>query len=128
MPLFGSGGNLRDWIHVDDHNRGVLAVLERGRAGEVYHIGARCERTNLEVVWAVGREVYGHLGRDPDAAKSLIRRVEDREGHDARRALDPSKIEREIGFRAQIPFEAGLGSTVRWFLDMSGAGAPRSAV
>jgi dTDP-glucose 4,6-dehydratase len=73
------------------------------------------------VVRAVGREVYSVLGKDPTEAENLVRRVEDREGHDARRALDPSKAERELGFQACIPFEAGLGSTVRWFLDVAAA-------
>lgn len=127
MPVYGSGGNLRDWIHVDDHNRGVLMVLERGRAGEVYHLGARCERTNLEVARTVGRQVFESIGRNPGSAEDLIRLVEDREGHDRRRALDPSKAERELGFEAAIAFEAGLQSTVRWFLEMAGADAPRSA-
>jgi len=125
MPVYGSGSNLRDWIHVNDHNRGVLMVLERGRAGEVYHLGARSERTNLEVVKAVGREVYAVLGRDSAEAENLVRRVEDREGHDARRALDPSKAEKELGFQACIPFEEGLGHTVRWFLDVAAADTPR---
>lgn len=127
MPVYGSGGNLRDWIHVEDHNRGVLMVLERGRAGEVYHLGARCERTNLEVVEAIGRSVYELLGRDPDRARGLIRLVEDREGHDARRALDPSKAERELGYAARIPFETGLRETVRWFLEFGEGGSPPSA-
>jgi dTDP-glucose 4,6-dehydratase len=127
MPVYGSGRNLRDWIHVDDHNRGVLMVLERGRAGEVYHLGGRCERTNLDVVKAVGRNVYEYLGKDPGSAQDLIRLVEDREAHDARRALDPSKAERELGFEALIPFETGLRDTVRWFLDLAECGAPHPA-
>jgi dTDP-glucose 4,6-dehydratase len=117
MPVYGSGHNLRDWIHVQDHNRGVLMVLERGRPGEVYHLGARCERTIFEVARAVGRAVFEVIGRDPEAAEGLIRRVEDREAHDARRALDPAKAERELGFSAEIPFEKGLADTVRWFLE-----------
>jgi dTDP-glucose 4,6-dehydratase len=119
MPVFGSGLNLRDWIHVEDHNRGVLMVLERGRPGEVYHLGARCERTNLEVARAVGRAVFELLGRDPAKADELISLTEDREAHDARRALDPSKAENELGFAAEIPFEKGLADTVRWFIEAS---------
>ncbi len=122
LDVFGTGTNLRDWIHVDDHNRGVLAVLERGEPGEVYHLGARSERSNLELVRAVTRCVDEALGRPAGRSEALIRFVEDRAAHDARRALDPSKAERALGFRAGVGFEAGLRETVRWVLSSAGEG------
>ena len=116
LPVFGSGGNLRDWIHVDDHNRGVIRVLEKGRAGQVYHLGARCERSNLALIRSVARCAAEVLGRPPDEAEASIEFVEDRQGHDARRSLDPTKAERELGFKAEVDFEAGLKKTIEWIL------------
>jgi dTDP-glucose 4,6-dehydratase len=116
VQVFGSGANLRDWIHVDDHNRGVLLALETGASGEVYHLGARCERTNLEVIRRVARLTARLLGRDEEGTEGLIRFVDDRAAHDARRALDPSKAERLLGFSPRVPFEQGLAQTVQWVL------------
>jgi dTDP-glucose 4,6-dehydratase len=116
LPVYGTGGNLRDWIHVDDHNRGVIRALEKGRAGEVYHIGARCERSNLELIRSVARCAAEVLGRAPEDADASIEFVEDRQGHDARRSLDPAKAERELGFKAEVDFEVGLRETVKWIL------------
>ncbi len=114
VQVYGTGGQSRDWIHVEDHNRGVLAVLEGGRPGTVYHLGARCERTNLEVIRLAARAAAECLGRDPDAAVARLEFVEDRSAHDVRRALDPGRAERELGFRPCIPFEEGVRDTVRW--------------
>lgn len=122
VQIFGSGENLRDWIHVDDHNRGVLLVLEKGAAGQVYHLGARCERTNLEVIRRVARLAARHLGREEGATEKLLRHVEDRAAHDVRRALDPSKAERLLGFSPRVPFEEGLDQTVQWALASRGGG------
>ena len=116
LPVYGDGSNTRDWIHVDDHNRGVLLALEEGRAGEVYHLGARCERSNLALVQAIARATAKLLDRDGAAAESLVTFVGDRAGHDARRALDPGKAERELGFRPAVSFEQGLEDTVRQIL------------
>lgn len=116
VEIYGTGLQSRDWIHVDDHNRGVLLALERGEAGRVYHLGARCERTNLEVVRLAARAALQELGRDPGEAEGLLRFVPDRRAHDPRRALDPSRAERELGFRPEVPFETGVGNTVRWML------------
>lgn len=116
IPVYGDGSNTRDWIHVDDHNRGVLHALERGRPGEVFHLGARCERSNLELVRAAAQATARLLGRDEREVEELIAFVGDREGHDARRALDPGKAERELGFRAEVEFAKGLEDTVRHFL------------
>ena len=116
LPVYGDGSNTRDWIHVDDHNRGVLLALERGRPGEVYHLGARCERSNLALVKAAARSTARALGRDVAEAEGLVTFVGDRAGHDARRALDPSKAERDLEFRPKVEFEQGLEDAVRHFL------------
>lgn len=115
LPVYGSGAQTRDWIHVDDHNRGVLAVLERGRAGEVYHIGARCERTNLEVALAVADAAAEVRGLAPGSLRGLVSHVEDRKAHDPRRTLDTAKSERELELRPEIPFDEGLRRTVEGF-------------
>ena len=107
LPVYGSGTNVRDWIHVEDHCRGVLLALEKGRPGGVYNFGGDAERANLDVVRAILRLT----GRD----ESLIRFVKDRPGHDLRYAMDHSLASRELGFSPQKNFEAGLEETVRWY-------------
>jgi len=109
LPVYGDGGNVRDWLHVEDHCRALLAVLERGRAGEVYNIGGGVEQTNLDLV----KMLLGTLGKP----ESLIRFVQDRPGHDRRYAIDPGKIRRELGWMPQRTFEQGLEATVRWYVD-----------
>ncbi|HET8655823.1 MAG TPA: dTDP-glucose 4,6-dehydratase [Longimicrobiaceae bacterium] len=108
LPVYGRGENVRDWIHVDDHCRGVLAVLERGRAGEVYNFGGASERRNLDVVRALVRAV--------GASEAQIEFVADRPGHDRRYAIDFRKSEAELGWRPSRDFEAGLQETVAWYL------------
>jgi len=112
LPVYGDGMNVRDWIHVEDHCRGLLAALERGKAGEVYNLGGRSERHNIDIV----RQVLGILGKP----ESLIRFVKDRPGHDRRYAIDPSKAERELGFSPRRRFEEGLRDTVAWYRDQRG--------
>jgi len=112
LPVYGDGLQVRDWIYTDDHSRALLAVLERGRAGAVYNIGARNERRNLDVI----RRILAELGRP----ESLIRFVKDRPGHDRRYAIDPTRIETELGWRPQVPFEEGLARTVRWYCENEG--------
>ncbi len=107
VPLYGNGLQVRDWIHVADHCRAIELVWRRGRIGEVYNIGGGCEKTNLEVTRLLLRAL-----RKPE---SLIRFVADRPGHDRRYALDCRKIETELGWRPQIPFEQGLLDTLRWY-------------
>ena len=107
LPVYGSGTNVRDWIHVDDHCRGVLLALEKGRPGGVYNFGGDAERANLDVV----RTILRLTGRD----ESLIRFVKDRPGHDLRYAMDHSLASRELGFSPLKNFEAGLEETVRWY-------------
>jgi dTDP-glucose 4,6-dehydratase len=109
VPVYGDGGNVRDWIHVRDHCAGIYRVWQQGRAGEVYNIGGHSERTNLELTHLLLKL----LGKPA----SLIRFVKDRPGHDRRYAIDCSKIERELGWKPQITFEQGLEDTVRWYRD-----------
>jgi dTDP-glucose 4,6-dehydratase len=116
LPVYGDGQNVRDWLYVEDHARALALVVERGTVGETYNIGARNERANLHVV----RSICGLLDEiEPSPAgprERLIRFVSDRPGHDRRYAIDPSKIERELGWKEAETFEACLGRTVRWYV------------
>ncbi|MEZ6064302.1 MAG: dTDP-glucose 4,6-dehydratase [Planctomycetaceae bacterium] len=107
LPVYGDGKNVRDWIHVSDHCRGILAALEHGRTGEVYNFGGRCELQNLELT----RRLLAAVNKP----ESLIRYVTDRPGHDHRYAIDCAKAERELGWCPLVSFEAGLAETVAWY-------------
>ncbi len=107
VPLYGDGGNVRDWLHVADHVAGIQLVLEKGRAGEVYHIGGGAELTNLELT--------GRLLAACGASWDCVDRVPDRKGHDRRYSLEISKISEELGYAPSVDFEAGLTSTVTWY-------------
>jgi dTDP-glucose 4,6-dehydratase len=107
VPVYGDGRQVRDWVHVRDHCAAVYAAWKYGRPGEVYNVGGRCERTNLELTEA--------LLRATGKPASLIRHVQDRPGHDRRYAIDCSKIERELGWRPAVPFDEGLRQTVDWY-------------
>jgi dTDP-glucose 4,6-dehydratase len=107
VPVYGTGQNVRDWIHVSDHCRGIDAALRRGRTGEVYNFGGRTERTNLEIT-----HLLLELLEKP---KSLIRYVADRPGHDLRYAIDCSKAERELNWGPKIAFSDGLRDTIDWY-------------
>jgi dTDP-glucose 4,6-dehydratase len=117
LPVYGDGGNVRDWLYVEDHCRALLTVLERGRVGECYNVGGHNERNNLDVVRALCARLDERL---PDAKHrphdQLIRFVTDRPGHDRRYAIDAAKIERELGWRPQETFESGLARTLGWYL------------
>ena len=106
FPLYGNGLNVRDWLFVDDHSRAIERILLQGKAGEIYNVGANNLRTNIQIV----EKIYALLG----AEKSLIRFVEDRKGHDRKYALDCSKLENELGIKAQADFEKALENTVFW--------------
>ncbi len=112
LPVYGDGGNVRDWLYVDDHCRAILAVLEKGREGEIYNIGGNRALPNLDVV----RMILDAAGRGED----LIQFVADRPGHDRRYALSSGKIERETGWRAGVAFEDGLRRTVEWYAQNPG--------
>lgn len=127
LPVYGDGQQVRDWLHVDDHCRALLAVLERGRVGESYNIGGSCERTNLQVVEAICDAMDGWPGNKAvDSARCLIRFVADRPGHDRRYALDASKLTRELGWRPERRFEEALAATVRWYVEHRGWAAEAS--
>jgi dTDP-glucose 4,6-dehydratase len=109
VPVYGTGENVRDWIHVDDHCRGIYEVLMNGRSGEIYNIGGGRELTNNEIT-ALILEAMG-------ADESSIEYVEDRKGHDLRYSVDWTKINRELGFEPQVKFEDGLMETIQWYRD-----------
>ena len=117
LPVYGTGENVRDWLFVEDHARALELIATRGEAGETYAVGGREERTNLAVVCAVC-DLVDARGKLPSgqSRRTLIQFVTDRPGHDQRYAIDPSKIERELGWSAQESFETGLAKTVDWFL------------
>jgi dTDP-glucose 4,6-dehydratase len=109
VPVYGTGENVRDWLHVNDHCRGIYSVLMNGRSGEVYNIGGGRELTNNEITSLI---LQG-MGED----ESSIRYVEDRKGHDLRYSVDWTKINQELGYEPQVKFEDGLRETIRWYQD-----------
>ncbi|WP_286224050.1 dTDP-glucose 4,6-dehydratase [Thomasclavelia cocleata] len=109
LPLYGSGNNVRDWLHVYDHCTAIDLIIHKGRDGEVYNIGGHNERTNLEVVKVILKE----LGK----TESLISFVLDRAGHDLRYAINPDKIMKELGWKPKYTFETGIGPTIQWNLE-----------
>jgi dTDP-glucose 4,6-dehydratase len=112
LPVYGDGMNVRDWIHVEDHCRGLLAALEQGKAGQVYNFGASSERHNIHIV----KQVLQLLHKP----ESLIQYVKDRPGHDRRYAIDSSKAQAELGWAPRHRFEEALGATVRWYVEQRG--------
>ena len=109
VPLYGDGGNVRDWLHVDDHCRGIALVLTKGRAGQIYNIGGGTELSNKELTGLL----LEATGRDWD----LVTYVEDRKGHDRRYCVDITKISRELGYSPEVPFSKGLAEVVQWYRD-----------
>jgi dTDP-glucose 4,6-dehydratase len=107
VPLYGNGLNVRDWLHVDDHCRGIALALTKGRAGEVYNIGGGTELTNLELT----HKILKAMG----VGEEFIQPVEDRKGHDLRYSVDISKINKELGYSPQVNFEEGLEQTINWY-------------
>ncbi len=107
VPLYGEGRNVRDWLHVDDHCRGINLVLAKGRAGEIYNIGGGTELTNLELT----EQLLAAMG----VGWEMVTRVPDRKGHDLRYSVDISKISAELGYAPQVPFETGLPETIAWY-------------
>ena len=116
LPIYGDGGNVRDWLHVDDHCAGLLLVLAKGRLGEKYNIGGGNERTNLQVVDGIC-DVLDELRPLAASRKSLKTFVSDRPGHDRRYAIDATKIRRELGWSPRHTFEDGLRETARWYVE-----------
>jgi dTDP-glucose 4,6-dehydratase len=107
VPLYGNGLNVRDWLHVDDHCRGIALALTKGRAGEVYNIGGGTELTNVELT----HKILKAMG----VGEEFIQPVEDRKGHDLRYSVDISKINNELGYSPQVNFEEGLQQTINWY-------------
>jgi dTDP-glucose 4,6-dehydratase len=116
LPVYGDGGHQRDWLFVEDHVKALALVLERGRIGDSYVIGGRALRRNIEVVEKVCEDLDA-LRPSARPYRELIAFVADRPGHDRRYAIDPTKIESELGWRAQESFDSGIARTVRWYLD-----------
>jgi dTDP-glucose 4,6-dehydratase len=116
LPVYGKGENVRDWIYVTDHCAAVRAVLAKGTPGECYLIGSRNERKNLDVVHTICDVLDGMRPRSDGPYRSLIEFVKDRPGHDFRYAIDPSKVESEVGWTASIGFEVGIRKTIEWYL------------
>jgi dTDP-glucose 4,6-dehydratase len=116
LPVYGDGSNIRDWLYVEDHARALDLIAARGRLGEKYNVGGRNERRNIEVV----RRICGlmdDLRPKTEPHETLIRFVTDRPGHDHRYAIDVTKLESELGWKAQETFDSGIAKTVRWYLD-----------
>ena len=116
LPVYGNGANVRDWLYVEDHARALDIIAERGRIGETYNVGGRNERRNIDVVTRICGLMDQMRPRET-AHDQLITYVTDRPGHDARYAIDATKLETELGWRAQETFDTGLEKTVRWYLD-----------
>ena len=117
LPVYGDGQNVRDWLYVDDHAKALTTVIERGRIGETYNVGGRNERANLAVVQSIC-DLLDELEPSTSGSRHrLISFVTDRPGHDRRYGIDASKLEGELGWRAEETFETGLAKTVRWYLE-----------
>ena len=109
LPVYGNGENVRDWLHVEDHCSAIDLIIHKGNIGEIYNVGGHNERTNLQVI----KKILKIL----DKPESLITYVKDRPGHDLRYAIDPSKLERELGWNPKYNFDTGIEQTVEWYLD-----------
>jgi len=116
LPVYGDGKNVRDWLYVEDHARALDLIAERGRIGETYNVGGRNERRNIDVVRRIC-EVVDRLVPTDQPREQLIDFVTDRPGHDARYAIDASKLENDLGWRARENFDTGIEKTVQWYLD-----------
>jgi dTDP-glucose 4,6-dehydratase len=120
LPVYGDGRNVRDWIYVDDHNDGTILAFEKGKSGEVYNLGARCEKRNIDLVKIIIEKLKIHLKDRKDFKEPQINFVKDRPGHDFRYSIDPSKAESELGFKAKVSFEEGIERTVKWYIENEG--------
>jgi len=116
IPVYGDGMNIRDWIYVTDHCKAIDVILHDGTPGEIYNIGARNEKTNIQVVKLLLKKVAEYLNLNEKELMDLITFVKDREGHDRRYSIDSSKIERELGWKPEISFDEGITRTVKWYI------------
>lgn len=117
LPVYGDGSNIRDWLFVEDHAKALSLVLERGKPGQTYNVGGRNERTNLHVVETICDLLDDLAPSEAGPHRRLISFVTDRPGHDHRYAIDATKLETELGWRAEENFETGIEKTVRWYLE-----------
>ena len=112
LPVYGEGLNVRDWLYVEDHCKGIDMIVRNGRIGEVYNIGGHNEMRNIDIV----RLICGELGK----SEGLIKHVADRKGHDLRYAIDPAKIRNELGWQPETNFREGIKRTIAWYLENRG--------
>jgi dTDP-glucose 4,6-dehydratase len=117
LPVYGTGENVRDWLHVEDHARALALVVTKGRVGQSYNIGGRNERSNLKVVETIADTLDELMPLNTGSRRKLITFVGDRPGHDLRYAIDATKIETELGWRAQETFDTGLRKTIAWYMN-----------
>ena len=117
IPIYGDGKNIRDWLYVLDHCKGIDLVYHNGKTGETYNIGGRNERTNLQIVDTITTILDEQVPKPDFSYKSLITFVEDRAGHDRRYAIDATKLENELGWKADENFDSGIVKTIEWYLD-----------
>lgn len=120
LPIYGKGENIRDWLYVEDHAEALLLVVQKGELGRNYNIGGENERTNLELVKTLCAILDDKLPKDSGSYADQITFVTDRPGHDARYAIDPNRIRKELGWRPSVTVEEGLKKTVQWYLDNEG--------
>ena len=116
LPVYGDGRQVRDWLYVDDHVKALTAAVERGRVGETYNVGGRAPTENITVVETIC-DILDELRPTAVARRSLVTYVADRPGHDRRYAIDPAKIEKELGWKSEETFATGIAKTVKWYLD-----------
>lgn len=109
LPVYGNGKNVRDWLHVEDHCSAIDLIIHKGKSGEIYNVGGHNEKTNLEVVKTILKTL--------DKPESLISYVKDRPGHDLRYAIDPKKLENELGWKPKYNFDTGVEMTIKWYLE-----------
>ena len=116
LPVYGEGKNVRDWIYVEDHNRAVWLILQKGEAGQKYNIGGENELQNIELLQKLIELTAGELHKDVTDVEKTIVHVKDRPGHDLRYAIDCTKIKTELGWQRKVSFDEGLHRTVSWYL------------
>lgn len=117
LPVYGKGENIRDWLYVEDHARGIDVVFHQGKSGETYNIGGFNEWKNIDIVRLLCAKMDEKLGREPGTSEKLITFVKDRAGHDLRYAIDATKIQQELGWEPSLQFEEGISKTIDWYLE-----------
>lgn len=117
LPVYGKGDNIRDWLWVEDHARAIDVIFHKGANGETYNIGGRNEWTNIDLIHQLCKVMDQKLGREAGSSAKLITYVQDRAGHDMRYAIDPAKLERDLGWTPSLQFEEGLEKTIDWYLE-----------